>query len=79
MLVTTFLVTARRVGDISIDNITTVSSQAFGHSENESKNIFSLSAKDFDDRERCLKLQSYHKFIHSHTDCIKKSEYATFR
>lgn len=47
--------------------------------KNETKNIFSLSAKDFDDRERCLKLQSYHKFIHSHTDCIKKSEYATFR
>ena len=38
--------------------------------------FFSLSAKDFDDRERCLKLQSYHKFIDSHADCVKKSKYA---
>ena len=42
------------------------------------KFYLSLSAKDFDDRERCLKLQSYNKFIHSHADCVKKSEYAVF-
>ena len=42
------------------------------------KFYLSLSAKDFDDRERCLKLQSYNKFIHSHADCVKKSEYAIF-
>ena len=40
--------------------------------------ILSLSAKNFDDRERCLKLQSYHEFIPSHTDCIKNSKFATF-